>query len=164
MLGDGTTGRKNNLDLIRFIAAAMVIFAHSFPLTLGEGCAGPLTRFSHGQMSFGNLAVCIFFLFSGFLITKSVLHRTTAKAFFSARIVRLFPPLIAVVLVCTFVLGPAMTELPAGEYFASAQTWKYLGNICLLLIHELPGVFTHNPYDASVNGASPSLIQYNGVS
>ena len=152
LLSENISGRKNNLDLIRFIAAVMVIYAHSFPIVLGEGSADHLARFSRGQMSFGNLAVCIFFLFSGFFITKSVIHRPGVKEFFSARIKRLFPPLIVVVLACVFVLGPLMTELSARAYFSSGQTWKYLGNICLLLIHELPGVFTHNPYDASVNG------------
>ena len=34
-LCDVTKGRNNNLDLIRFIAAMMVIFSHAFPLSLG---------------------------------------------------------------------------------------------------------------------------------
>ena len=32
-LCDVTKGRNNNLDLIRFIAAMMVIFSHAFPLS-----------------------------------------------------------------------------------------------------------------------------------
>lgn len=32
---DVIKGRDNNLDLIRFIAAMMVIFSHAFPLSLG---------------------------------------------------------------------------------------------------------------------------------
>ena len=34
-LCDVTKGRNNNLDLIRFIAAMMVIFSHAFHLSLG---------------------------------------------------------------------------------------------------------------------------------
>ncbi len=158
ILGDNTTGRKNNLDLIRFLAAAMVIYAHSFPLVQGESGADPLVHFSDGQMSFGSLGVCILFLFSGFFITKSVLHKQSARAFFMARIFRLFPPLIVVVLACVFILGPLMTELPISTYFSSSQTWKYLANICFVPVHELPGVFLQNPYDATVNGVLWTLL------
>ena len=158
ILGDNITGRKNNLDLIRFLAAAMVIYAHAYPLVLGESGADPLVRFSDGQMSFGSLGVCILFLFSGFFITKSVLHKGSARDFFTARILRLFPPLIAVVLACVFVLGPLMTELPVDAYFSSSQTWKYLANICFVPVHELPGVFLQNPYDATVNGVFWTLL------
>ena len=158
VLGDNTSGRKNNLDLIRFLAAAMVIYAHSYPLVLGESGADPLVHFSNGQMSFGSLGVCILFLFSGFFITKSVLHKHSARAFFTARFLRLFPPLIAVVLACVLMLGPLMTELPVDAYFSNFHTWKYLANICFVPVHELPGVFLHNPYDATVNGVLWTLL------
>jgi peptidoglycan/LPS O-acetylase OafA/YrhL len=66
------TGRYNNFDLIRLIAAVMVIFSHSFPISFGKingQDSDPL--FQHtGQISIGHMAVMIFFIVSGFLITQ----------------------------------------------------------------------------------------------
>lgn len=155
-LGDQSKGRNNNLILIRTFAASLVVVSHSYPIVYGYGTKDFLSRISHAQIHFGTLAVCIFFLYSGFLISKSVTRRS-GKDYMLARIIRLIPPLAAVTFLSTFILGPIFTELPVSAYFSSPQTYKYLGNSVFLLIHELPGVFTHNPYNATVNGSLWSL-------
>ena len=152
-LAEQFRGRENNLDLIRFIAAAMVIYFHAHPLVRPDGKADFLYQFSNGQIHIGNLAVCVFFLFSGFLIAKSAERTVSGPAFFKARILRLIPPLAVVTILCAFVLGPIMTELPLKEYFTDPKTYAYLGNSILIPVHELPGVFLRNPYNATVNGA-----------
>ena len=40
------------------------------------------------------------------------------------------------------------------EYFTNPQTYMYLLNGVLILVHELPGVFTHNPMGDSVVNAA----------
>lgn len=145
-------GRDNNLDLIRFIAAVMVIFCHAFPISLGEGVLDPLAKLTDDQISFGSLAVGIFFVYGGFLICKSMCRVKTAKAYFKARIARIFPPLIAVTVVLAFVAGPILTKLSLGEYFTNTGTYHYLTNGILVLYHNLPGVFTENIYGQAVNG------------
>lgn len=151
-LSEITKGRENNLDFIRFWAAVMVIFCHAFPISLGKGHVDILGRISNDQIHFGNLAVCIFFFYGGFLICKSVHRLQAGKKYFKARILRIFPCLMAVTFILTFLVGPVITELGIGEYFRNVNTYKYLLNSVMVLVHELPGVFQENIYDATVNG------------
>ena len=69
-IGQVCEGRNNNFDFIRFIAASMVIYSHAFPLSRGND--GELLKdITNGQWSFGSLAVAVFFVISGFLISQS---------------------------------------------------------------------------------------------
>ncbi|MBE5940067.1 MAG: acyltransferase [Lachnospiraceae bacterium] len=143
--------RNNNLDIIRFIAAIMVIVAHSFPLCYGY--IDPLGKWTNGGLSIGGLAVGIFFVSGGFLISKSMERTQKAKIFFMARIKRILPELIIVVFICAFVLGPLVTDFSLKEYFTDIKTYKYLFNAILIPIYELPGVFENNVYSGIVNGS-----------
>lgn len=151
-LADISKGRDNNLDLLRFIAAIMVIFSHAFPISLGADVMDPLAVMTKDQISFGSLAVSVFFLYGGFLICKSLFRCKETKKYFKARIIRIFPPLMVVVILCSFCLGPFYTVLSIPDYFTSAGTYRYLLNGILILQHNLPGVFENNIYGAVVNG------------
>ena len=144
-------GRNNNLNVLRFLAALMVIFSHAFPLT-GNG-KDFLMRWSGGQVSFGEVAVSAFFFYGGFLIMKSMERKKTAKAYFRARCLRIFPALWITVLLCMFVLGPLMTTLSLKDYLLNGGTWKYLLNAVLIPAHDLPGVFENAPFVPTVNGS-----------
>jgi peptidoglycan/LPS O-acetylase OafA/YrhL len=72
-------GHNSNLDLLRFIAAAMVIFGHSY-LATGHHDREPLARLV-GFIEFGSLGVKIFFVISGYLITKSLYRQSTLGSF-----------------------------------------------------------------------------------
>lgn len=143
--------RNNNLNIIRFIAAIMVIYAHAYALSIAE--KDPLSNVVRGQISFGSLAVSIFFFFSGFLICCSVMKNRSLYKFFKGRIIRIFPPLIAVVFFCVFILGSFVTELTISDYLTNKQTYLYLTNIIFILRHNLPGVFESNIYGRVVNGS-----------
>ncbi len=65
--------KNNNISLIKFVSAILVIFSHAFPITNGPNFFDPVNRLTHGQLDLGNLSVCIFLFFSGFLITKSLI-------------------------------------------------------------------------------------------
>lgn len=82
----------------------------------------------------------------------SAMSKKSAKAYFRARCLRILPPLWMVVLLSVFILGPVMTKLSAGEYFASGITWTYLRNLILVPTHPLPGVFEGH-LTSSVNGS-----------
>ena len=151
LLDECSNGKDNNISLIKFIAAIFVIFNHSFPLT-GSG-GDYISRWAHGQTTFGGVAVSIFFFYGGFLIMKSMENKKNAKDYFKARCNRIFPELWMVILLSVFVLGPAVTELSLAEYFKSGSTYLYLLNGLLIPIHSLPGVFLHNEYNSTVNGA-----------
>ena len=152
-LSDVATSRVNNLNFIRFVAALMVIVSHCYAVVLGGDAGSYLLKFTGDRLSPGGVSVGVFFLFGGFLIARSCEHHPEAKKFFSARILRLFPELLFVVILTAFVLGPMLSTLSPAEYFTNIQTYKYLLNGALIMVHQLPGVFTNNPSGDVVNAA-----------
>lgn len=147
--------RKNNFDVIRFLAASLVIFSHSFPLLLGNESIEPLKRLSRQQMTLGGFAVAIFFVLSGFLIMMSFDRSKSLFAYVKARALRIFPALAVVLFLSIFILGPIFTVEPLREYFRNPGTYTYFTkNITLYANqYELPGVFTTNIYPNAVNGS-----------
>lgn len=144
--------RRNNFDFIRFIAATLVIFSHAYPLT-GNNGAEPFGFLSNGQMSFGGLAVKIFFVISGFLITQSFDRSKDLLHYSKARILRIFPALIVVVLLSVFIMGPIFTNLNSKNYFLHPETIDYFKTITMYWMqYDLPGVFQSNP-NQGVNGS-----------
>jgi peptidoglycan/LPS O-acetylase OafA/YrhL len=136
-------GRDNNFQLIRLIAAALVIVSHSFPIS---GVAEP----HFYGVTLGTIAVWAFFALSGFLIFKSF-ERQPLWAFAEARVLRIYPALIVVTVLTVLVLGPLVTT--ASNYFAAKDTWEYIPRALSLkfVSFALPGVFTSNP-TPGVNG------------
>ncbi len=143
---DNITSKTNNFNIIRFAAAFFVIYGHMNDL-MGVPCTTLLTQ------RISTVGVEIFFLISGFLITKSYLSDTHMGRYMIRRTCRIFPALITVVLVTVFVLGPIATTLTASEYFTHPLTWNYLKNLLLSPIYSLPGVFGDYVYPNTVNGS-----------
>jgi len=149
-----TDGRDNNFNLVRFVAAILVLFSHSFALALGSGNAEPL-RNSIG-MTWGSISVDVFFTASGFLICRSWLIRKNTVGFVWARVIRIWPGLIIVVCFCTFIVGPIFSSLKVWGYFTDFGTFKFFAkNIMLFrgIEANLPGVFLEVPYKSPVNGS-----------
>jgi peptidoglycan/LPS O-acetylase OafA/YrhL len=130
--------QKNNFDLIRLIAASLVIFSHAFGIC---GMEDPVLRFT-GTLAGGQVAVYIFFLISGYLITASWLRRPELIPFFEKRILRIYPALITVLLLSIFVFGPLITQLSLRDYFSNPTTYTYLINLSLWKMqYALPGIY-----------------------
>src|SRR4051794_31091402 len=70
-LDNVSRGRENNIDFLRFLLAALVIFSHSYPLLWGSNEREPVSFATGGQRTAGELAVDGFFILSGFLIARS---------------------------------------------------------------------------------------------
>lgn len=141
-----------NLGFVRFIAAFFVIYAHSFPLSVGYSELDLFMTVSECTMSFGSFAVHIFHLQWAFgcqELGKGWRLGTVCKK----RIIRVFPALWLVVLMTIFVIGPLFTTLSVKEYFLNTQTWKYLGSCLLLPEQGLPGLFENNIYPGVINGS-----------
>jgi peptidoglycan/LPS O-acetylase OafA/YrhL len=158
ILGDSLSTRENNFDFIRLVAAVAVIFSHSYDLT-SNYFDEPLRLISNNENSIGEMAVAIFFVTSGFLITQSYQRTSGTFKYFYSRVLRIYPGLICVILFTVFILGPVLTSISFYEYFLNIKTIKYLFNLTSLKISfQLPGVFTHNPYPMdAVNGSLWSL-------
>ena len=156
-LGERTHGRDNNFNLVRLLAAGLVLVSHSWPLTGTPG--EPFERFA--DFSLGHLGVDIFFVVSGFLVTGSLLARDSLPAFLRARSLRIFPALAVSAFGTAFLIGPLATQLPLARYFASWDTWRYaLQNSTTWpwgVCWWLPGVFLQNVGGPAVNGALWSL-------
>ncbi len=143
-----STGR-NNFNLMRLIAAWLVIYSHSWPITgsVGVDAISALTQIKSG----GALAVDVFFLISGFLVAASF-QRNALREFVLARALRIYPALIVCVLLSVCVLGPLLTTAP--DYWSDQKTWRYVWANASLWRAQfwLPGVFDTLPRTA-VNGS-----------
>jgi peptidoglycan/LPS O-acetylase OafA/YrhL len=146
--------RKNNLNLLRLLAASAVLFSHCFVLATGSPSAEPLSV--RLGMTPGTIAVDVFFLVSGFLVTASILRSQSILDFTVARVMRIYPGLIVMLALTVFVLGASLTTLPIGEYLQSNQVYYYFFRCAAVvsgIIYQLPGVFSENPYKHAVNGS-----------
>lgn len=132
-----------NFDLMRLVAALLVVVSHTFPLA-GQP---PLTI--HGIEDFGALGVSIFFVISGYLVTAS--YERDPKSYLLKRILRIEPGLIASLMV-TVVLLSFVTTAPPADYWREAAL--YVGRNALLYpaTYDLPGVFEDAPLAGVVNG------------
>ena len=153
-LSDYAVGRDNNFNLIRLLAALSVLGGHSVAV-LGL----PSSReffFDHLGLSLAEMAVDVFFVTSGFLVTGSLVNRGEVIAYLWARALRIYPAIWAMLVLTVFVLAPALTTLPAADYFASPKTHDYFIK-CATLIggvrYSLPGVFEVNPLKSEFNGS-----------
>lgn len=144
--------RSNNLNLVKFIAALFVIISHAYPLCKGAEYNDILSDLSRNSIAFGSLAVAIFFMSSGFFVTKSLLKSKDSKKYLHNRFIRIFPPLWFTLLVCILVCGLFFSTYSLGKYFLSIDFLKYCLNFILIPIHNLPGVFMNNIYPGVVNG------------
>jgi len=143
--------RQTNLfDLLRVMAAAMVLWGHAFSLTGGQ----PPGWFGN---AIGTIGVKIFFVISGLLVTRSWLADPRPWAYAMRRALRIMPALILLVLITVVVMGPLVTTLPLRDYALSGSTRLYLWNMLLYPVYSLPGVFAGNPYPSAVNGSLWSL-------
>jgi peptidoglycan/LPS O-acetylase OafA/YrhL len=151
-LSDALRRDNNNLDLLRLVAACMVIIGHSHALVATDPSRDLVLTLLDFDYS-GSLAVKFFFFLSGLLVTNSLLEKPGVVGFSVARVCRVMPGLIVCVVLSALLLGPMVTSLPLAEYFHNPRTWSYIrANILLMPQWDLPGVFAdhRNP---GVNGS-----------
>jgi len=137
---------------LRMIGSLIVVIDHSAPLT----DASRLTIFpTSWNLSPGYIALMGFFAMSGYQISDSWRQDPSWWRFSIKRVLRLWPPLLVVVIVTAVVIGPLVSTRTPGEYFSAKETWGYIINNAGLytLQHRLPGVFDGNPWPWSANGS-----------
>lgn len=152
-LSDYVGGRDNNFNLLRFMAAMMVLYSHSFALALGASGAEPWIDWG---VTPGSVAVDIFFVTSGFLVTGSLIARKDLCSFVKARALRIYPALLVVAALTIFGFGAYFTTLTFHDYLFDAETIKYaLRNATLFAgcCGHLPHVFDDNPIAGAINGS-----------
>lgn len=155
-IADRSDGRDNNFNLIRIIAASLVLVAHAYPLSLGAEFGQPFESTLHG-LSLGLMSVWAFFAISGFFITRSFDRNPSASSFLIARALRLFPALAVVTVITILVAGLLLTQAPPSVFWDEAGSYFIRNMLLFKLQYTLPGVFESNPYGAAINGSLWSL-------
>jgi peptidoglycan/LPS O-acetylase OafA/YrhL len=117
-----STGRDNNLNLLRFAAATAVVYAHSFGVV--NRTASELFYSIFG-IGLGDIGVDAFFIVSGFLVAKSFCSKDL-RHFIWARIMRIYPGLWVSSLLFVGVVGLFLSPLPAIDFWSRRDTLLYL--------------------------------------
>lgn len=145
--------RNNNFDFLRVFAAGMVVFAHSFDL-LGLSSHEPLRVLSGNFIDFGALAVNMFFVISGFLITASLFSGKGLLAFLIARVLRIYPALVVAVLFSSLVIGAWFTQYEWLDYIRHQQLSHYIFSNLFFFDKQyiLLDLFSQNPM-TELNGS-----------
>lgn len=161
--------RANSIGFIRWLMAFLVIFSHAGPIGGFYGGQDLGTQWSDEQ-SLGGVAVGGFFFFSGFLITKSRMGRSTLPRFFWRRILRIFPAFWVALLVTAFVLAPIAwlhRVGPLSAYFSASteSPLSYFANNMFLSLGQrnIAGLGEQLPYfqilgSRDWNGSAWTLI------
>lgn len=135
--------KQNSFTLIRLVCCLLVIFDHTWQIS------GVNSHWATGLG--GRLSVPVFFILSGFWVTRSFLYSPSLGIYAKKRFAKIFPMYWIVVAIFALVFY-FFSELNAREYFFSRQFLKYLtANISTLnfLCINPNGIFL--PY--GVNGA-----------
>lgn len=126
----------NSYDFVRFCAASAVLFSHHFDLA---GYAEPSVP-GYGE-DFGQLGVQVFFCLSGFLICRSLHQSTDWRRFLAARVTRLLPNLVFVLVTASLV-----TLIWYRNWEHAADHLGYVASNLAMFVsgvmHDIPGVFT----------------------
>ncbi len=161
LLSEKIVGRDNNFNLIRLLAAWLVVFDHSYSLT--NSSPSFLSQWLGYSVAF--LGVDIFFVVSGFLITFSFLKTKNLFVFAINRAFRIYPGLIICCILTVLILAPFFTTLPIKEYFIHQDIYNYLfGKSTIFGVlftgggSELPRVFEGNPNTSRVNASLWTLV------
>ena len=134
----------NSYDFVRFCAASGVLFSHHFALT---GQPEPKVP-GYGE-DFGEVAVEVFFCLSGFLICRSLQKSPSWMRFAAARLLRIFPNLLFVLLVSsatTLVWYRNYPNLGAHVTYVTDNLLMFVTGVTFVI----PGVFT-DALDPEVN-------------
>ncbi|WP_078083240.1 acyltransferase family protein [Microbulbifer mangrovi] len=153
-LSGALKGRDNNLNLIRFCAATMVLVAHSFTIVTGDAFLEPFSSSIH--KSIGSIAVDIFFFISGMLITSSLIHSPDYTRYAISRVLRIFPALFVANIITVLLLGPILTNRSFFEYLEEGSWLTYIiknTSLFLGIQYQLSDLFDFAPYSSVVNGS-----------
>jgi peptidoglycan/LPS O-acetylase OafA/YrhL len=135
----------DNFTLLRLALSVAVVVSHAASVGTGRHTDEPLHALT--GYTLGEHGVNGFFAVSGFLVAMSWERRGGPLPFAAARLLRVFPGLVAAVLVTALLIGGAMTTLPRGAYYADPALWRMIEATLTTFKSAtiLPGVFEGNP-------------------
>jgi peptidoglycan/LPS O-acetylase OafA/YrhL len=134
-------------DWVRLFCAMAVIYSHSFSLFKANGTDDLIRVWTGEFTNSGEVSVWIFFVISGFLVTRSGVTSSSFRNFILKRIARIYPALIVCnmfTVLVIFFLVPESNKFSMLRYFS-------INSISLTNLFELEGVFNTNLVNA-ING------------
>ena len=137
--------KDNAFNFLRLVCCLIVVYEHCVVLS---GVNFPC-------YDLRGIAVNVFFILSGFWVTRSFLKSDSLKEYAIRRCKKILPQYWLVVLICAICLS-AFSVLSLREYFCNGNFYKYLvANIFTLnfIQPNLPGVFEGLALNGSVNGS-----------
>lgn len=156
-LAQALDGRANNIDLLRLIAALMVIYGHS-PAMTGLSGFDPTIMLTERTDYSGSLAIKFFFFASGLVVTNSLMRNNAPLPWGISRLFRIVPAYVLLMAVTVFIIGPLTTAWSIADYLGSTGPYHYAAsNISALarnccMIWDIPSLFEGN-IRATVNGS-----------
>lgn len=119
------------LDGVRAIAALMVMYLHFMASFKSDH---PFWQLLEKYASFGQTGVSIFFVLSGFLITRILMESKGSTRFFSdfyiRRSLRIFP-LYYLFLILFYFVVPILQQVPIVPASEQVYFWVYLQNFAM---------------------------------
>lgn len=154
--GQAFDTRNNALNVWRLILATSVILGHSFTLT---GHGSDCTAAQYIAM----VGVDGFFAVSGFLITRSWVHRPYLREYLAARALRILPGYYVCLIVTAFVIAPVAVAIQGGaalKLLFSAAPFEYVAmNITVATLKvDVGGTPTGIPYPGTWNSSLWTLM------
>lgn len=136
---------NNNFDFLRILFACFVMITHCYVST-GMGKSDWLGWRTEGQLIFSQIGLCGFFSISGFLVFQSLMRSINLFDYIKKRILRIFPGLIAVLVVIFFICALIYQD-GIGNYFLSTSPYTYiLSQLSLFESYQnnISGIFENN--------------------
>jgi peptidoglycan/LPS O-acetylase OafA/YrhL len=104
-----------NFNMIRLVAASMVIFSHAFLISEKTEANEPFVRLLGEGKLLGIFGVYVFFITSGILVTQSAQFGSVG-GFLWRRALRIYPALVVCTLLSVYVLSPFFSPLGIRGY------------------------------------------------
>ena len=167
--GAAFDGRRNAFTLTRWLLAVGVIVSHTFAVTGWHDFKDPFATLARYQTDLGQLAVCGFFVLSGFLVAKSFEHSPNALIFLWRRALRVLPAFWLSLILVAFVIAPLLWTHDGhslSSYWSLRPSpWHYVTTNAWVTINQwsIGPVLQHSGFAASghlpaLNGSLWTLI------
>lgn len=137
--------RNNCFDLLRLIAASMVIYFHH---SLMYGIVPP--KLGVG-FEIGSIGVQIFFSISGFLVAMSFSRSKGYLDFMEKRVRRIFPALIVVSFAMVYIMAPMFQGEP-WQYITSLDAFKKFLQTSTMYGSDVPNLWSAYSLSPKSNG------------
>lgn len=147
-------------DTLRLFGSLSVLFSHSFLIAQDTEASEPIQILLSGDKNIAGLyGVFVFFILSGFLLSRSLHHNPSILRFVTNRLLRLLPGFIFCILITAWIIAPLCSREGPLNYFSNGAGWSYIRE-CLRTLNDAPlsGIFNYtSSVSQVVNGSLWSL-------